>query len=70
MTADLFPTELENPTLVITIGRGNIGSTTIELFTVNGTEVTPVTTLKWSKITGGENLKSFEVPISLVDASP
>jgi uncharacterized protein YjbI with pentapeptide repeats len=70
MTADLFPTELENTTLVVTIGRGNIGSTTIELSTVNGSGATPVTTLKWSEITGGENLKSFEVPISFVDASP
>jgi hypothetical protein len=70
MTADLFPTEIENTTLVVTIGRGNIGSTTIELFTVSGSGATPVTTLKWSEITGGENLKSFEVPISFVDASP
>ena len=70
MTADLFPTELENTTLVVTIGRGNIGSTTIELFTVSGSGATPVTTLQWSEITGGENLKSFEVPISFVDASP
>jgi hypothetical protein len=70
MTADLFPTELGTATLGITIGRGNLGSTTIELFTVKGSAVTPVTTLNWSGITGGENLKSFEVPISLVDASP
>lgn len=70
MTADLFPTELGTPTLVITIGRGNLGSTTIELFTVKGSDVTPVTTFNWSGITGGENLKSFEVPVSLVDESP
>jgi hypothetical protein len=70
MTADLFPTELGTLTLVITIGRGNLGSTTIELFAVKGSEVTPVTSLNWSGITGGENLKSYEVPISLVDASP
>jgi len=70
MTADLIPTELGTATLDITIGRGNLGSTTIELFTVKGSDVTPVTTLSWSGITGGENLKSFEVPISLVDASP
>jgi len=70
MTADLFPTELGTLTLVITIGRGNIGATTIELFILNGSDVTPVKTLQWSGITSGENLKSFEVPISLVDRSP
>jgi hypothetical protein len=70
MTADLFPTELGTLTLVITIGRGNLGSTTVELFTVQGSEVTTVTSLNWSGINGGENLKSYEIPISLVDASP
>ena len=70
MTTDLFPTELGTPTLVITIGRGNIGSTIVELYAVNGSDVIPVKTLEWSGITGGENLKSFEVLISLVDALP
>jgi hypothetical protein len=70
MTADLFPAEPGTLTLIITIGRGDIGSTSIELFTVNGPDVTPVKTLQWSGTTSGENLKSFEVPILLVDGSP
>ncbi|MBN2116458.1 MAG: hypothetical protein JW730_07805 [Anaerolineales bacterium] len=70
MTADLFPTDLGPSTLVITIGRGNIGSTIVEVYTANGSDVTPVKTLEWSGITGGENLKSFEIPILLVDAEP
>ncbi len=67
MTADLFPTKAENGIINITIGRGNIGSTTIEVFTVNGADVTPVDTLEWSGTTSGENLKSFEVPITFTE---
>ncbi len=70
MTADLFPTDLGTSTLGVTIGRGNIGSTVVEVYTVNGSDITPVKTLKSSGITGGENLKSFKFPISLVDAEP
>jgi hypothetical protein len=70
MTAELFPTELGTQTLAITIGRGNLGATTVELFVVSGAQVTPVTSLNWSGITGGENLRSYEVPIALAEASP
>ena len=71
MIADLFPAGFTESTFVITIGRGNIGATNVEMFAVSGSDSNLVNTLEWSGLgSNGENLKSFEVPSSLFSAAP
>ena len=71
MIADLFPAEFTESTLIITIGRGNIGATDVEIYTVRGSDSNLVKTLQWSGLgSDGQNLKSFEVLSSLFSAVP
>ena len=71
MIADLFPTGFTESTFIITIGRGNIGATHVEVYALSGSDSNLVKTLQWSGLTGdGQNLKSFEIPSSLFGTSP
>ena len=71
MVVDLFPAGLGKSTLNITIGRGNIGATSVEMYAMRGPDATLVKTLQWSGIgADGQNLENFEVPGSLFGAAP
>ena len=71
MVVDLFPAGLGESTLNITIGRGNIGATSVEMYAMRGPDATLVKTLQWSGIgADGQNLENFEVPGSLFGAAP
>ena len=48
MVVDLHPTGFAESTFTITIGRGNIGATNIEVYAVSGSDSNLVETLQWS----------------------
>lgn len=63
MVFDLYPAGLPESTFSITIGRGNIGATDVEIYAVSGSDSNLVKTLQWSGLgNDGRNLKTFEVP--------
>ena len=70
MLVELFPKELGASPLTITIGRGSIGKTTVEVYLANGSESRLLQTLEWGGVTSGENLKTFEIPASLFKVNP
>lgn len=70
MTADLFPIELGTSALTVTIGRGSIGKTSVEMYIITGGDSILIQTLLWAGVTNGENLKTFELPASLFRANP
>jgi hypothetical protein len=71
MTVDAFPGGFSGGSLIVTIGRGNIGSTTVELYALRGSDQVLVKTLEWSGIrSGGENLSTFEIPASSFGPAP
>jgi hypothetical protein len=72
MSVDLFLTGLGESDLTLTVGRGNIGGTTVDLYAVKGSDSSLVKTLQWSGLAGtdGKNLKVFQLPASLFSSSP
>lgn len=70
MIVDLFPAELGDSPLTITIGRGSIGKTVVEVYIVNGSTSTLVQTIQWADVVSGENLAAFEIPASLFMVKP
>jgi hypothetical protein len=71
LVADLFPARFTESTFIITIGRGNIGATNVEIYAVTGSDSKLVKTLQWSGLgSDGRNLKSFEVPSSVFSTAP
>lgn len=70
MIVDLFPTELGGSSLTVTIGRGSIGKTVVEVYVAIGSTSTLIQTIQWAGVTSGENLATFEVPASLFEVTP
>jgi len=71
MTADALPGSFSGGSFTVTIGRGNIGSTTVELYALRGSDQVLVKTLEWSGIkSSGENQITFEVSAALFGSAP
>ncbi|MBE7436581.1 MAG: hypothetical protein HS100_21880 [Anaerolineales bacterium] len=70
MIVDLFPAKLGDSPLTITIGRGSIGKTVVEVYIVNGSTSTLVQTIQWADVVSGENLATFEIPAALIVVKP
>jgi hypothetical protein len=69
MVVDLYPAGFAGSTFTITIGRGDIGGTNVEVYAVSDSDLNVVETFEWSGITGdGQNLTSFEIPSVLFGA--
>lgn len=70
MVVDLFPADLGGSPLTVTIGRGSIGKTVVEVYIVVGSTSTLVQTLQWADVVSGENSATFEIPASLFVVEP
>lgn len=70
MIVDLFPADLGGSPLTVTIGRGSIGKTVVEVYVVVGSASTLIQTLEWADVVSGENSAAFEISPSLFVVSP
>jgi len=66
-TVDLIPEDPVNSDVALTIGRGSLGRTEVEVWVVNGLEEVRVDTLVWAGIVEGDNQVSFDVVLPLSD---
>ena len=71
MVVDLVTASLVDATLNVTVGRGNLGATSVEIYAFRELVPILVKTLEWSGLTDdGQNLQTFEVPGLLFGAAP
>ena len=71
MVAEAFLDPVNAATFFVTIGRGNLGATRLEMYFVSGSDSNLVDTIQWSGLGGdGQNLRRFEVSAELFPTVP
>jgi hypothetical protein len=71
MVAEAFLDPVNAATFSVTVGRGNLGATRLEMYFVSGSDSNLVDTIQWSGLGGdGQNLRRFEVSAELFPTVP
>jgi hypothetical protein len=69
MVVELALAGFDGPAFGVTIGRGNLGATTVGVFAAAGGDWIDVDSLEWSGVVDGHNVATFDVAVEAFAAS-